>query len=77
MRFVHDLITLYIWILIITAFLSWIPVQHSQGGLATTKRILRKLPNQYCDHCARSCRARASVASVSIFLFSLRSLFLW
>jgi YggT family protein len=40
MRFVHDLINLYIWILVITALLSWFPVQNSRGGLATTKRIL-------------------------------------
>jgi YggT family protein len=43
MRLVHDLITLYIWILIITAFLSWIPIQNSQGGLVTTKRILARI----------------------------------
>jgi uncharacterized protein YggT (Ycf19 family) len=40
MRFVHDLITLYIWILIIMMILSWFPAQNSQGGLAITKRIL-------------------------------------
>ena len=40
MRFVHDLITLYIWILIIMMVLSWFPAQNSQGGLAITKRIL-------------------------------------
>jgi YggT family protein len=43
MRFVHDLITLYIWILIITALLSWFPVQNSSGGLATTKLILARI----------------------------------
>jgi len=43
MRFVHDLISLYIWILIIAALLSWLPTQDSQGGLATTKRVLANL----------------------------------
>jgi uncharacterized protein YggT (Ycf19 family) len=43
MRFVHDLIALYIWVLIITAFLSWLPTTSSQGGLATTKRVLASL----------------------------------
>jgi YggT family protein len=43
MTLVHDLITLYIWILIIAALLSWFPSTNSQGGLASTKRILARL----------------------------------
>jgi YggT family protein len=43
MRFIHDLITLYVWILIVTALLSWFPVQNSSGGLATTKHILASI----------------------------------
>jgi YggT family protein len=43
MRFVHDLITLYIWILIIAALLSWIPTTNPQGGLASTKHLLARL----------------------------------
>jgi YggT family protein len=43
MRFVHDLIDLYIVILIATALLSWFPTQNSQGALASTKRVLSRL----------------------------------
>jgi YggT family protein len=43
MRFVHDLITLYIWILIIAALLSWVPVTNPHGGLASTKLLLTRL----------------------------------
>jgi YggT family protein len=42
MRIVHDLISLYIWIFIAAALLSWIPVTSSTGGLASTRRILAK-----------------------------------
>ncbi len=43
MRLVHDLIDLYILILVATALLSWFPAQNSQGGLAATKRVLARL----------------------------------
>jgi len=43
MRFVHDIIRLYIWVLIITAFMSWLPSSDSRGALATTKRVLAAL----------------------------------
>jgi uncharacterized protein YggT (Ycf19 family) len=43
MRFVHDIISLYIWVLIITAFMSWLPSSDSRGALATTKRVLAAL----------------------------------
>jgi YggT family protein len=43
MRFIHDLITLYIWILIIAALLSWVPTTNTHGGLASTKHLLTRL----------------------------------
>jgi uncharacterized protein YggT (Ycf19 family) len=43
MRFVHDVIELYIWVLIVTALLSWLPTTSSQGGLVATKRVLANL----------------------------------
>ncbi|MGA7834629.1 MAG: YggT family protein [Acidimicrobiales bacterium] len=43
MILIHDLITLYIWILIVTALLSWFPARNSQGGLAATKRVLARV----------------------------------
>ena len=41
MTVVHYLISLYIWVLIIVALLSWIP--SSQGGVGTLKRVLARL----------------------------------
>jgi YggT family protein len=43
MILVHDLITLYIWVLIVAALLSWFPTHSNQGGLAATKRFLARL----------------------------------
>lgn len=43
MILVHDLISLYIWVLVITALLSWVPTTSSQGGMAATKRFLARL----------------------------------
>jgi uncharacterized protein YggT (Ycf19 family) len=43
MILIHDLISLYIWVLIIAALLSWLPASNSQGGLASTKRVLARL----------------------------------
>jgi YggT family protein len=43
MNLVHSIISLYIWILIIAALLSWFPAQSSSGGLATTQRIFAVL----------------------------------
>lgn len=43
MILVHDLISLYIWVFIIAALLSWFPASSSTGGLATTRRILHML----------------------------------
>ncbi|HVB18978.1 MAG TPA: YggT family protein [Acidimicrobiales bacterium] len=41
MTLVHGLISLYIWVLIIAALLSWIP--SAQGGVGTLKRVLARL----------------------------------
>lgn len=43
MTLVHFLITLYIWVLIVAALLSWVPTGAPDGGMATTKRILARL----------------------------------
>jgi YggT family protein len=41
--FIQRLIYIYIWILIISALLSWFPNTSSSGGLVTTKRVLAKI----------------------------------
>jgi uncharacterized protein YggT (Ycf19 family) len=38
--FIQRLIYIYIWILIISALLSWFPNTSSSGGIAATKRVL-------------------------------------
>ncbi len=43
MTLVHELISLYIWVLIISALLSWFPITNPSGGLATTRRILAQV----------------------------------
>jgi YggT family protein len=43
MRFIQDILTLYILILFVTALLSWVPQTSAQGGLATTQRILSRI----------------------------------
>lgn len=43
MGFIRELIQIYIWILVISALLSWFPTTSSQGGLATTKRVLAQV----------------------------------
>jgi YggT family protein len=43
MRFIQDLISLYILIIIVAAVLSWIPPQSSSDGLVKTQRVLYKL----------------------------------
>jgi YggT family protein len=40
MSLIHLLIYLYIWVLIISALLSWFPTTSSSGGLATVKHAL-------------------------------------
>ena len=43
MSLVHLLIGIYIWVLVISALLSWFPTTNSSGGLATIKNVLSKL----------------------------------
>lgn len=43
MAVVHELIYLYIWVLIITALMSWIPTSSSGGFLAGLKRTLARV----------------------------------
>jgi YggT family protein len=40
MSFVRWLINLYIWVLIISALLSWFPISNPSGGLAAVRRGL-------------------------------------
>jgi YggT family protein len=40
---ISNLIYIYIYVLVISALLSWFPTTSSQGGLATTKRVLARL----------------------------------
>jgi uncharacterized protein YggT (Ycf19 family) len=43
MRFVHDLIDLYILILFAVMILSWFPVHDSRSGLGRVKLILARI----------------------------------
>jgi uncharacterized protein YggT (Ycf19 family) len=43
MRFIQDLLSLYILIIVVSAFLSWFPTTSSSGGLVTTKLVLTRL----------------------------------
>lgn len=43
MILVHEIISLYIWVLIISALLSWFPTTDQSGGLATTKKFLWRI----------------------------------
>ena len=40
MILVHYLLSLYIWVFIIAALLSWFPTTNPSGGLAATRRVL-------------------------------------
>lgn len=40
MILVHEILSLYIWVLIISALLSWFPATSTTGGLASTRRVL-------------------------------------
>jgi YggT family protein len=42
-QYVHDLISLYIWILVISALLSWFPTTNQSGVLISVKRLLTRL----------------------------------
>jgi YggT family protein len=67
MRIVHDLIGLYIWILIITALMSWLPVSDPRGALAVTKRILANVTEPVLRP-LRSLLPRPNVGGVGIDL---------
>lgn len=67
MILVHDLITLYIWILIVTALLSWFPTQNAHGGLAATKRALARITEPVLRP-LRAIMPRPSVGGVGIDL---------
>jgi YggT family protein len=41
--YVKELISLYIWVLIISALLSWFPTTSPNGALAGVKRVLYRL----------------------------------
>ncbi|MGB8197486.1 MAG: YggT family protein [Acidimicrobiales bacterium] len=43
MRFVQDLLTLYILIIVVQSLLSWFPTDNRSGGMATTKLVLARL----------------------------------
>ena len=43
MSLIHSLISVYIWVFIISALLSWFPTTSSQSGMATVKRVLARL----------------------------------
>ena len=43
MGYVRELTSLYIWVLIISALLSWFPTTTPNGALAGTKRLLARL----------------------------------
>lgn len=40
---VHELISLYVWLLIISALLSWFPITNPSGALASARRILTQV----------------------------------
>jgi uncharacterized protein YggT (Ycf19 family) len=65
MRFIHDLLNLYILILVATALLSWFPTQSANGGLATTKRVLARLTEPVLRP-LRAILPRPSVGGVGI-----------
>jgi len=67
MSLVHDVITIYIWILIVTALLSWLPTQSNQGGLAATKRFLARVTEPVLRP-LRSMLPRPSIGGVGIDL---------
>jgi len=43
MILVHEIISLYIWVLIISALLSWFPTTNQHGALASTKLLLMRV----------------------------------
>jgi uncharacterized protein YggT (Ycf19 family) len=43
MSVIHELLFLYIWVLIISALLSWFPASSSSGALASVRRVFYTL----------------------------------
>jgi len=43
MRFIQDLLTLYILIIVVSSLLSWFPTDSSSHGMIATKRVLARL----------------------------------
>jgi YggT family protein len=64
-RLVQDLISLYIWILIISALLSWFPATDQQGALAGFKRVLARLTEPVLRP-LRAIMPRPSVGGVGV-----------
>ncbi len=53
MRFIQDILTLYILIIVVSSLLSWFPTDSSSSGMLTTKRVLARL----CDPILRPLRS--------------------
>jgi YggT family protein len=70
MTIVHVLITLYIYILLAMIILSWIPVNTSDGALAQTNRVLRRLTEPVLAP-LRAILPRPSFGGVAIDLSAL------
>jgi YggT family protein len=73
MTIVHDLITLYIYILLAVIILSWVPVTRSDGALAQTNRVLRRLTEPVLAP-LRSILPRPNFGGVGIDLSALVAL---
>lgn len=65
MTLIHDLITLYILILVASALLSWFPTTDSRGGLATTKLVLARMTEPVLRP-LRAIMPRPSIGGVGI-----------
>ncbi len=65
MTLIHQLIELYVYILIITAVMSWVPVRDHNGSLAQIKRVLASLTEPVLRP-IRSILPRPSAGGVSI-----------
>ncbi|HEY5092157.1 MAG TPA: YggT family protein [Acidimicrobiales bacterium] len=75
MTIVHDLISIYIYIILAVIILSWIPVTRSDGALATTNRVLRRLTEPVLQP-LRAILPRPNFGGVGIDLSALVALIL-
>jgi YggT family protein len=73
MTIVHDLITLYIYILLAVIILSWIPVTNPDGALAQINRVLRRLTEPVLQP-LRAILPRPNFGGVAIDLSALVAL---